>query len=487
MRNRLNAIPAAVLVGLSSSIMLASCSSDTPTEANPGREPFGMMADTRVSVCHPNGQTGVISDITLSEFAARRSHGDYVTHMVVTPGTGGPDDGIHFQKITTALAAAAEGRLARGELSSAACRITIDVFGTFTDGFPEDPEVPGIDQFPLLVDVPDITLHGALVVGLDARGIATGTAIGRGATRLALAEFGIPLIIAFSHPDGSAGNGLTVEGFVLQSGHPTDGGFDGEAVASYRVGGLTVRGNRVEAGFRVRFDLRESSAFVGQNHLGGSAASCDICLAGPGDFRVTGNRLVSPANLGISVAPVVGVPPPAGDDPGTLPASADVSAEIWNNEVRDHQAIPFGVGIRVDALGLGASDVPSSSRIFIHDNVLVNNRFALLVHAGFPDADTQLRGDVDVRLGGNVIRQSCQADLLVALSRHATLLLDGGIGTYLMNSTFRINLGGDVRWQDVWYGHAEGYGNRLIVDGRTIPFGQRQFNDLDACPGKAHP
>ena len=130
-----------------------------------------------------------------------------------------------------------------------------------------------------------------------------------------------------------------------------------------------------------------------------------------------------------------------------------------------------GVGVRVDAIGLQASDVRSTSRVSIHDNLLVNNRFAVVVHAGFPDPDTQLKGDVDLRLGDNVMRQSCQANLLVALSRHATLVLDGGVGTYLMNSSFRINLAGDVRWQDVWYGNPAGYGNKLIVDGRLVPTG----------------
>jgi hypothetical protein len=89
---------------------------------------------------------------------------------------------------------------------------------------------------------------------------------------------------------------------------------------------------------------------------------------------------------------------------------------------------------------------------------------------------------VDVTLGGNRIQQSCQAKLLVSLSRHTTAL---GLtnNPYLLNSTFRLSLHGDPSWDEAWYGHAAGFGNTLIVDGDTIPSGGRQFYDAAGCPG----
>ena len=43
----------------------------------------------------------------------------------------------------------------------------------------------------------------------------------------------------------------------------------------------------------------------------------------------------------------------------------------------------------------------------------MNNNFGLMVDALFPQPDTELRGDVDLTTSGNVVRRSCQADLLV--------------------------------------------------------------------------
>jgi hypothetical protein len=87
-----------------------------------------------------------------------------------------------------------------------------------------------------------------------------------------------------------------------------------------------------------------------------------------------------------------------------------------------------------------------------------------------------------VTLGDNVIQQSCQAKLLVALSRHQTAL-GLNANTSLLNSTYQLSLGGHVDWNDVWFAHAAGFGNTLIVDGQTIANGSRQFYSAAGCPG----
>ena len=76
------------------------------------------------------------------------------------------------------------------------------------------------------MDVPDITLHGALVMALDADGRATGASTSGEETVLTPVEplpfvnlLSTPIIVANAHPGGSAGNGLVVEGFVFQSGN----------------------------------------------------------------------------------------------------------------------------------------------------------------------------------------------------------------------------------------------------------------------------
>jgi hypothetical protein len=159
-----------------------------------------------------------------------------------------------------------------------------------------------------------------------------------------------------------------------------------------------------------------------------------------------------------------------------------LTAEITNNEVRDHRRLPAGAGIRIGAIGLGAPEVHGTSRVTIHDNLLVNDNFAMMVEGSFPG--DRSRGDIDVTFGGNDIRQSCQADLLVGFARHTTSL---GIEqeTYMVNSTYRLSLGGDLPFSSAWFSNPSGFGNTLIVDGRTIAHGNRRFFDAESCPARS--
>jgi hypothetical protein len=467
--------------------LLASCTPDAPTGTGDGPPELSQApAVGGVAVCHVPG--GRILEVAKPALAGHLSHGDYRTTLLVSHEADQPADGAHFGSIGEALAVARAGRLARGELVSAACRITIVVSAGAYQGT-AGPASGGLEQFPLIVDVPDITLRGALEMGLDQAGRATGDGTGEGETTLSpveplpvVAGASTPIIIANAHPAGSAGNGLTVEGFVFQSGHDPAVDAGGQGVLAVRVERLSIRGNRFEGGFTESVDLRAASGRVVQNHLAGTAGTCDVCLAGPGRFRASGNRLLAGGIPGIVISSPVGLPVPSGIEPLELPATAETWADIRNNEVRDHQRTPVGTGIRVDAIGVGAPNVHGMIHAVIRDNALLNNRFGMIVHAAFPVANTDRRGDVDVTLGGNEFRQSCQADLLVSLSRHTTAL---GLtnNPYLMNSTFRLTLGGDVHWDDVWFGHPAGFGNTLVVDGVTIANGSRQSYDPVGCPG----
>lgn len=144
----------------------------------------------------------------------------------------------------------------------------------------------------------------------------------------------------------------------------------------------------------------------------------------------------------------------------------------------------MGSGLRLDAVGVGAPNVLGTIHATMQDNLLVNNRFGLIVHAAFPVNNTNRKGNVDLTLGRNVFARSCQTDLLVSLSRHTTAL---GLtnAPWLLNSTFEIALRANLDWDDVWFGHADGFGNTLVVDGETIAPGTRHFYDAAGCPGLA--
>jgi hypothetical protein len=421
--------------------------------------------------------------------AAHLEHGDYVTQVQVSRDRTTPDDEAHFRRITSALATVRNGRLARGELTAAACPITIEVSAGTYRGTVANPAPADLEQFPIIVDVPDIALRGAMTMERDAAGRATGNAAEGIETVLTpesplpvVASVSTPIILVNGHPGGSAGHRLRVEGFVFQSGHDPAVSGGGQGVFSMRVSGLMVVGNRFERGFTESIDLRATSASVLANHLGGGAGTCDICLAGPGVYRALGNRLLAGGIPGITTSGVVGLPVRPEVEPYGLPASADTWSEVENNEVRDHQRIPVGVGIRVETVGTGAPSVRNTVHSVIRDNLLVNNRFGIMVHAGFPVAGTELKGDADVTLEGNVIQGSCQAKLLVALARHQRVLGLNNNFPYLLNSTFSISLG-DLPWSQVWFGHPAGFGNTLVIDGVPMDYGNRQFYSASGCPG----
>jgi hypothetical protein len=299
-----------------------------------------------------------------------------------------------------------------------------------------------------------------------------------------LDKFAEPLIIVNGHPDGSHGDGAVIEGFVLQSGNTAVGAVvGGNAVWAMRAQRLVVRGNQIEGGFAEPVELRASVGRVERNFLKGLGGSCALCMFGPGDYEVVANRQGGlSGRLGILVFPTISAAVPTGVEPLVLPATALVTVAVTNNELRDHQEVPFGMGLRVAAIGPGAPDVIGTARVVAQDNDLSNNRFAVVVEAGFPVANTGLHGNIDLTLRGNTMSSSCQVSMLVALNSQPTAV---GLQNTpsLRNSNYTLSLGGDVPWSDVWYSHPAGVGNSLTVDGQTIANGSRvAYDGTKACP-----
>jgi hypothetical protein len=473
-------------------LIMMACAGDSPTVplgANPELNAafsHGPAAN-KMMVCHmtDDGAPHII-EIATAAREAHAEHGDHIAQFVVDKTSAEIGDGIHFDRIGDAIAAARAVRVARDEQETAACRITIVVAAGVYRGSVSQSTDPTFERFPLVIDVPDVTLKGALEMQIDASGRATGVSVNDGVTTLvaspalvSVLNFSEPLLAVNGHPDGFKGNGAIVEGFAFQSGHAgVDALIGGLGVLSLRVRDLVVSGNRFEAGFSESVDLRATSGRVDRNHLGGGGGTCDICLAGPGDYEAEGNRLLAGGIPGILVVPATGLRVPQGRDieDYVLPASATVNATLVNNEVRDHLRVPVGVGIRVGAIGVGAPNVAGTAHVGAYDNVLVNNRFAMIVEAAFPMPNTLRKGDIELTIHGNVLSASCQNNFLVAFSRHRTAL---GLNSdpYLLNSSYTLSLGGDIAWDDVWYSHPDGFGNTLTVDGVVIPNGSRVAYD----------
>jgi hypothetical protein len=489
--NRTNALASV----LASAVLLACTdSSDSPTgpDFSSSRDSHGRQS---VVVCHQATRHSRLLEVSSAALGGHLGHGDYVAQLTVDPTAPTPTDGVRFARITDALDAARAVRIARNERESAACRITIDVAsGTYVGSF-DAGVAPALERFPLMIDVPDVTLRGALQMDVDRWGRATGLSAEEGVVTTLTPDRPIvftpiteALILVVGHPGGSRGSGAAVEGFAFRSGHP-EGASGGVGILSLRVDRLVIRGNRFEPGLTSGADLRATSARLAFNFGNGLGVNCGLCLAGPGDYVAIGNRLLAGGLGGIYVSAAVqdlpfslGAAPAAPVEPYVLPASASVGAAILNNEIRDHVRRPIGFAVRILALGPGSSAVQQSGRVFLGGNDFTGNTFGVILDAGFPQANTLLRGDLDVALRGNTISGNCQNNLLVAFTRHT-----GALGTttnpYLLNSTFRLSLGGDLPWDGAWYSNPDGNANTLMVDGVIIATGAKvAYDPARACP-----
>jgi len=460
---------ARLLVVLAAVAAVSACSNDNTSVAAP---------DETVKMCRSAGAAGTIVDVPVSDVVARKAQGDYVVSLVVDPASTRVGDSVHFRRITDAVAVVRALRQKRTETVSASCAVTINVAAGVYRGSTKDSSDATLEKFPIVLDMPGVALHGALTMGLDALLRANGAAAGSPVTTLTpvagLVTDPVPdaIFVVNGHPNGSAGNDVTIEGFALQSGHVgVDADTGGFGVFGLRVKNLVVRGNRFEPGLSSAIDVRATDARIENNTVAGGLL-CDLCLAGPGTFSVSGNRIAKGGIDGVVVSSVIVLPVPAGVEQYTLPATASASATVFNNDIRDHLRVPVGVAVRVSAIGTGAPNVPQSTTLDVHDNTLVNNTFALLYEAGFPVANTTLKGDLTVTMARNVIQNSCQSDLLVTFNRHATTL---GVAQltrpYIKNSNYKISLGNNLRWEDVWYSNPSGFGNTLTVEGDTIGSG----------------
>jgi len=475
-------------------LAVAACSEAGGPPAAPDPS-LARSADARVVVCHRSGAAAHPIEIAPAALAAHLAHGDYVSRLVVDPAADQGGDGVHFARVTDAVVAARDTRVGRGETETAACRIVVDVAaGSYTGSF-DGGAAPALERFPLIIDVPDITLRGALEMQVDAQGRATGEEQVPGQVTTLVPDRPLvflpnteAMIVVVGHPGGSAGHGAVVEGFTFQSGR-TDATSGGMGIIALRVRNLTIRGNRFEPGLSSAADLRASSAVVERNHTHRLGVNCAVCLAGPGDYAAEDNRVMDGGLGGIYVSAAIqhmpfalGSAPVTTVEPDVLPDTASVTAVVRNNDIRGHTRLPIGFAVRVLGLGPGSAAIPQSSRVLLTGNTLTGNTFGLILDAGFPQANLLRRGHLDVQLTGNTVGGNCQSDLLVAFTRHT-----GALGTtsnpYLVGSTFRLDLESDLAWGDAWYAHPDGQGNTLIVDGSVItPGAYVAYDPSRACP-----
>ncbi len=469
--------------------LLAGCSTDDPAAPIVPEEP------NVIDMCQQAGGVGTIVTVPASQVAPRRQRGEYVTRFEVDPSKAPVTDSIHFRRLTDALDVARSIRTRRNESASAACRITIVVASGTLRGTAGESTDPVVERLPFVIDMPDITVTGALQVRQD-REIAVVPLPGDTTTRIvpspALAVIGAvgnqpglsqPIFVVNGRADGSGGHRAIIEGFSMASGHPSgDAAMGGQGILALRARGLIVRSNQFTGNFTERIDLRASDGVVERNVSSGVGNSCDFCLAGPGTYTARFNRLADGGIPGIYVSPTVILPVPSGIDQYVLPADAEVNAVITKNIVETHQRRPVGTGLRLSSIGVGAPNVRGKVNATMRENTLTGNTFGIILEAGFPVAGTTLRGDITAVIENNIISGSCQAPLLVSFSRHTTGL---GLATapYLQNSSIAVQLTNPEEWdQTAWFAHVPNQGNTLTVNARNIAPGNRTAYNANGCP-----
>lgn len=474
--------------------VLASCTGDQPNPLAPTAVTATRDAGSKVDVCHkPAGADARILEVSRNAMATHIDHGDYVTSLYVDEqGTAG--DGVHFNRISDAVRAASATRRAMSEKTTAACRITVNVAaGTYLGSFYTADET--LESLPIFIGVPDITLRGALVMPVDAASRALGSSAS-GASIIApdrpmianqqtgpLAE---ALVVVSDDAAGYHGDGAIVENFRLRSGHNLSGTTAGGiGIGALRVQNLVVRGIHFEPTVYSAVDFRASTATLATSFGQRLGPGCNLCIAGPGNYQISGNRVIDGGFVGLFLAPVAvrpnfpmglnadGIVVPAYVAPLVIANAATVS----NNDISNHRGNPMGLGAGIRLLSW-VFDAPASSQssvIRLEDNTLRHNIIGLIVDANTTPVASPPRvpGNIDVALAGNAIGPSCRNSLLVSFTRFSRTLGASATQSYLSNSTYRLTLGGDTSWSDAWYDNSMGTGNTLLVDGATIPMAKR--------------
>lgn len=439
-----------------------------------------LVNEARAVVCEPGATTP--SDLPIARLAELSARGGHVARLLVDREIP-LVNGVVFRRITDAVAEARRIRQA-STTANAGCRITILVSPGTYEGTTGTPAGGTIEKWPVVIDMPRVSLVGAYEIptsGGRATGPASSTRVSVLTASPALATAGgttnetrysEPMIVVDAN-GATGGNGARIEGFVFRSGHGTGTTRGGVGVLSLRATGVEVVGNSFEGNFTERVDVRSGSALVERNFSNGLGGTCDLCINGPGsDFVVRGNTLVDGGIPGVLVLPSLVLPLPPGFTQVVAPPVSATSVLIDNNDVSGHQSVPVGAGYRIAAMGNGAPNTQGNMQVTLTRNRSSNNRFGLIVEAGFPVAGGALRGNITLTTSGNTFASSCQADLLISLSRHNT-----GLGLanlpFLRNSTYTLNLGADLPFAGAWYAHPAGLGNTLVVNGTEVAPGTR--------------
>lgn len=350
-----------------------------------------------------------------------------------------------------------------------------------------------VEAFPLILDVPNLRLEGETTLMTDGDGLPTGL-IDSGETRLVakppLAAEQTILLIGPTSSD-LTGNGVTVEGFVVDAGkhRPV---LEGSDITLDRVSGFSIRRNVLTGSASFGVNGRASSGVIEENFISG--VGCGTCIAAgneytPATYSFARNRTVDNAYAGVFVAgtasadalhpALVPVMQPAGTTFNSVRAVISGNDVSHNNRYRD-----FSSGIRLTAIlpTLDATQNAGDLEVIVTNNTIMKNSFGITIDAGFPfRADPGMWiASFQTTFSGNSIFASKAAPALISFTRSTTAIDPRELNVFKYLDESRIVISdpdGDLI--GYWFDHpaldpidGRSLNNTLVINGVAIPNGR---------------
>jgi Dockerin type I domain len=226
-------------------------------------------------------------------------------NLYVAAGAGANGDGSFanpYRRITDAVVRARADRASLALPPETAIRIHVAA-GTYIGSYDAAAlqSHPEYEVLPIVVNVPDLMVFGSTALILDGLGLPTGSEVdGRTTLRPDTSlQANQALFLLGRTADGTAGDGATVEGFVLD-GVVTH--FGSQAVWADRVQNFRIRKNVVRrTGFGTQTRLAsgaiEGNLLAGNEESGATASGGS--LADPAAVSIRGNRVRGNGQHGI--------------------------------------------------------------------------------------------------------------------------------------------------------------------------------------------
>jgi hypothetical protein len=349
-----------------------------------------------------------------------------------------------------------------------------------------------VEEWPLILDVPNLRLEGDTSLTVDASGLPTGF-VDSTETRLVAKPplAGVQTILLLGPTSADlTGADVTVQGLVLDAGN---GGtaVDGRDITIDRASGFSVLRNVLTGSALMGVDARASRGSIEGNFVSG--LGCGSCLSAgnqdtPARYSFLRNRAIDNVYQGVLVAgsSYDGVQDPAllSTAPGTIFDS--VTAVIDGNDLSDNNHAPdLSYGVRLFAIipGIPTAQSTGNLQVSVTNNTILNNSIGVSIEAGFAyRSDPRLWGaNFHATFSGNAIVGSKGTAALMTFTSEYASIFPNELKKdykYLEDSTIAISdperdLAGywfDNQAADPIDGRS--LNNALTVNGITIPSGR---------------